>query len=75
MREFRTIAFDNVTGLRMILSECSYNFACDYLYNKGFTHYSNFENSGGYVTLTFTKPMERVFVYDESRGYLMMEDE
>lgn len=75
MREFKAVAFDNQTGMRMVLSETSYNKACDWLVSKGYTHYSNFEFDNNYITLTFTKPDNKVFIYDEDRGYLLMEDE
>ena len=30
MREFKTSCIDNETGMEMVLSECSYNMACDW---------------------------------------------
>lgn len=71
MREFKTSCIDKVTGMEIMLSECSYNRACDWLARKGFTEYERFDPSGSLITLEFTKPAKRTFVYDEDRGYLL----
>ena len=71
MREFRTSCIDNVTGMEMVLSECSYNMACDWLERKGFTHYNYFEVCGTETILEFTTPKKRTFIYDEERGILL----
>ena len=71
MREFKTMCKDSKTGMRMVLSECSYNMACSWLESKGFTEYAKFESCGDEVWLTFEKPVEMLFVYDEARGYLL----
>lgn len=71
MRKFTTSCIDNETGMEMILSECSYNAACDYLMRLGFTDYDKFESDVRYVTMTFSKPAKRMFIYDELRGYLL----
>lgn len=34
MRVFKTSCRDNKTGYEMILSECSYNEACEWLFNE-----------------------------------------
>lgn len=71
MRVFTTMCKDSVTGMEMLLSECSYNSACYWLASKGFKDYDKFECSGDRVSITFTKPSNRTFVYDEERGYLL----
>lgn len=71
MREFKTMCKDTVTGMQMILSECSYNTACFWLESKGFTEYDKFDSNGNEIWLWFSKPTERLFVYDEDRGYLL----
>ena len=71
MREFKTSCIDNVTGMEMVLSEVSYNMACDWLMRKGFTNYSHFEVCGTEIILEFTEPKKRTFVYDEERGILL----
>ena len=71
MREFKTMCKDTKTGMQMVLSECSYNMACDWLQRKGFTEYEKFERVGDEIWLTFIKPTEKLFVYDEVRGYLL----
>lgn len=71
MREFKVMCKDTKTGMEMVLSECSYNMACDWLERKGFTEYDKFECVGDTIWLTFSKPNNRLFVYDETRGYLL----
>ena len=71
MREFKTTCIDTETGMEMILSECSYNMACDWLESKGFTQYDKFDNTVRFTTFEFSKPAKRTFVYDEERGYLL----
>ena len=71
MREFKTMTKDTETGMQMVLSECSYNMAMDYIMRKGFTYYDYFEPSGRFTTLEFSRPTKRTFVYDEERGYLL----
>lgn len=71
MRVFKTSCIDMKTHMEMVLSECSYNMACDWLESKGFTHYDKFESCGNMVVMQFSKPAKRIFVYDEERGYLL----
>lgn len=73
MRQFTTICIDNLTNMVLALSECSYNAACDWLMRKGFTDYDSFESchADNTVTMTFSKPYEKVFMYDENRGLLL----
>lgn len=71
MREFKTMCKDTKTGMQMVLSECSYNTACFWLESKGFTTYDKFETNGNEIYLYFSKPTNRLFVYDEDRGYLL----
>lgn len=70
-REFKIMCKDTVTGMQMILSECSYNTACYWLENKGFTEYDQFESHGNEVWMYFSQPTKRLFIYDEDRGYLL----
>lgn len=72
---FNTVCIDSKTRMQMVLSECSYNMACDWLEQQGFTEYETFENVGNEIWLTFSKPKEITFVYDEERGYLLMKGE
>ena len=71
MKIHTTSQIDNETRMEMVLSECSYNSACDWLERKGFTHYDKFDNDGRFTTLVFSTPSKRTFVYDEKRGYLL----
>lgn len=71
MREFKTSTIDNITGMEMVLSECSYNMACDWLSRKGFTEYNHLEVCGTETILEFTTPKKRTFIYDEERGILL----
>lgn len=71
MRRFTSLCKDNITGMYMVLSECSYNTACSWLEENGFTEYDKFEVIGNQYELTFSKPTNKVFVYDDNRGYLL----
>ena len=71
MREFTATCVDMKTRMTMVLSECSYNKACDWLERHGFTTYDKFEAWMGMVVMQFSKPAEKIFVYDEERGYLL----
>ena len=68
MREFRTMCKDTKTGLQMVLSEASYNMACDWLESKGYGEYDKFETVGNEIWITYG---DKLFVYDEERGYLL----
>ena len=71
MREFSVMCKDSKTGMQMVLCECSYNMACDWLEQKGYTEYDMFECVGDTIWMRFSKPYDRLFVYDETRGYLL----
>lgn len=73
MRVFTGTCIDKETDMEMVLSECSYNMACDWLMSKGFTDYDKFESDNRFTMLKFSKPAKRTFVYDEERGYLLAE--
>lgn len=70
-KEFKTSTIDDVTGMELLLSDVSYNRAVDWLMQKGFTEYDRFDVIGDQIELEFSKPAPRIFVYDESRGYLL----
>lgn len=82
MRLFQTECKDSKTGLSMVLSEVSYNFACDWL-ERELKKYgrviwkvvANYEGDG--LTHIWTGEREgnlgRKFYYDEERGYLLGE--
>lgn len=70
-REFKTSVIDDKTGMEVILTDVSYNRACDWLMSKGFTHYDRFEPIGNEIEMEFSEPTHRIFVYDEDRGYLL----
>lgn len=70
-REFKTSVIDDKTGMEVILTDVSYNRAVDWLMQKGFTDYDRFDVIGDQIELEFSKPAPRIFVYDESRGYLL----
>lgn len=73
MRAFACSCIDQETGLEMVVRECSYNMACDWLSRNGFTEpaKTSVTDGGRYITVTFTAPAARTFVYDEHRGYLL----
>ena len=79
LRHYNSI--DNLTGCELLLSEASYNMACDWL-EKWFKRW-NWEvlearqtTYKGYA-LTIIKgghnKQQRNFYYDEERGYLLAE--
>ena len=70
-REFKTSTIDNRTGMEILLTDVSYNKAMDWLMNKGFTHYDRFDVIGNEYEFEFSEPADRLFVYDEERGYLL----
>ena len=86
MRKFTTSCIDKKTGYEMILSECSYNMAMDWLYNvvknAGREVCRLFVNKETGLTEIWTaewsdkicnyKPTRHYF-YDEERGYLLGE--
>lgn len=82
MRVFTTLCKDAITGFQMILSECSYNMAMDWLEHKCIKNGCEFSTVQQYyvkgrmlpaVTVYNKDRTIRVFVYDEERGYLLGE--
>ena len=81
MKEFKVCCRDSITGFKMILSECSYNMAMDYLTRNGIVILSC-KNSTIYNNITVVKTgiwshilgdfkPNRTFYYDEARRYLL----
>ena len=69
MKVFTTSCKDEKTGLEMILSDCSYNFACSFLSGKNLGKLISAScESIGITKIEFEK---RTFYYDENRGYLL----
>ena len=66
---------DNRSDMRVVATECSYNFACSYLESL------NADNSLGKfigalpmsLSMTEIKYENKSFYYDEDRGYLLTE--
>lgn len=80
MRVFTTLCKDNKTGYQMILSECSYNMAMDWLERKCLKNGCTFSTVQTYVyNLVAVAVLDRngvpvrIFYYDEERGYLLGE--
>lgn len=86
MRRFLIHCIDEKTGYQMILSECSYNFACDwlnrYVHEKGLEICRAFHNNDTGLDEIWTAQWSdkicnyvptRHFFYDEDRGYLLGE--
>lgn len=74
MREFTATVRDSKTGYEMILSECSYNMAMNWLEGKikKLGHIPNIEckKEGDLIVV---ETSGRTFFYDEERGYLLGE--
>lgn len=69
MKKFTSLCRDNITGHRMILSDCSFNEACAYLERENLGKYKGMEACSLHVSkIRFEKA---TFLYDEERGYLM----
>lgn len=60
---------DSITGLSLILSECSYNFAMSFLESKGVKVESAKHDNKKDQTVIISK--RRIFFYDENRGVLL----
>lgn len=86
MRRFTAACKDNKTGYEMILSECSYNQACAWLYEEvkkaGREVCRSFINNVTGLTEIWTAEWSdkicnyvptRHYFYDEERGYLLGE--
>ena len=59
----------------MVLSECSYNQACSWLQARlGEPLYTKSDDYKGNNTTTIAY-LDRTFIYDENKGYLIEEDE
>jgi len=70
MRAFKTLCKDAKTGMEMILSETSFNMACDYLSRiPGLGLLLGTEKAENNMTNIYFE--KRVFAYDEDRGYLL----
>lgn len=79
MRVFKTECKDNKTGYSMILSECSYNMAMDWLEKelakKDYGVSATYTMENGLIAIFTGVGMcsGRTFYYDEERGYLLGE--
>ena len=62
---------DNKTGLSLVASDCSYNFAIDFLLSKGAIIQSCCHDQKKNWTVIATP--RREFYYDENRGILLGE--
>jgi hypothetical protein len=74
MRRFTSNCIDNKTRMIMVLSMCSYNEACSFLETKKDeigecqSAKSILCSNGSLTELIFSN---RIFIYDEERGYLL----
>lgn len=79
MKVFTTLCKDDKTGFQMILSECSYNMAMDWLDKKLKKTNMWIEQTrvrDGLTEILITDKhllRGRTFYYDEERGYLLGE--
>lgn len=86
MRVFTAECKDSITGYAMVLTDCSYNMACDWLerelnkYDVDIYECKN-DSKTGYTVLKTGQYSSilneyvpcRTYYYDESRGYLLGE--
>lgn len=78
MRKFMVECTDTKTGLSMVLSECSYNVACDFLERELRKYHKDIldcrvSREGKTKGMTRIRTTSRTFYYDEERGYLLGE--
>lgn len=84
MRKFTALTKDSITGYQVILSECSYNMAMDWLERECQKYGYQIHSAQGYsepgmenaraVIVDFPDGKYfRTFYYDEDRGYLLGE--
>ena len=81
MRVFKTETKDSKTGYSMVLSEVSYNMACDWLskelakFGYEITRTEKHVNGLMYIWSTNVRSgkLARMYYYDEERGYLLGE--
>ena len=81
MRKFQTECKDDKTRYSMVLSECSYNEACDWLsrelakFGYEITRTEKHINGLMYIWSTNVRSgkQARMYFYDEERGYLLGE--
>ena len=71
MKRFTVKCLDSITGMYMVLSECSYNQACSFLKDRA-TEYGKLINIKQLGRLTRLKYEKAEFFYDEGRGYLLL---
>ena len=82
MKRFMSTCIDNVLRLPMVYSDCSYNMACYQLESEGIEGVGAVTKKINGLTYDYitaimkTSMTEQIvyFVYDERRGYLMMDD-
>ena len=73
MQIFTSVCKDNKYGYEMVASECSYNFACNYIERN--LNYKISKCSKDIMRgLTEIETKNITFVYDEDRGYLMRKE-
>lgn len=81
MRKFMSTCIDNVLRLPMVYSECSLNGACFQLETEGFEIKSVLpikinNKEYDYISSFHNNTVQYVyFIYDEKRGYLILDDE
>lgn len=68
MKQFTSMHKDSITGMEMILSECSFNEACSFLETQSLGKYLGCKAFGNTTEIKFEK---RDFFFDEERGYLL----
>ena len=68
MKKFTAVCIDNKYHMECVLSECSFNMACDYI-DRQIEKIENIKskNSEEYIIITNSHR----FLYDEETGYLL----
>lgn len=71
MKRFTQSVKDSLTGMELILSECSFNEACMFLQNE--MKSDKYIGCEAFEETTKIMFKRRNFFYDEKRGYLLGE--
>lgn len=83
MKRFTSICIDNISGMRLIYEDCSYNTAVSqlikdlynvYLFDESQRPHVKIQSASSRFTIVTLLDIGRTFVYDEERGLVLEND-